>query len=102
MKPGNLSFDPCGSSSWVERRAEISLVQAYQSYRQRFDLEHTFRFKKQNLLLSAFETPDVEHEQHWVQLVMLAYLELWAAHALALALPRPWEGFSQNRCISAD
>lgn len=77
-------------------------MQAYQSYRQRFDLEHTFRFKKQNLLLSAFETPDVEHEQHWVQLVMLAYLELWAAHALALALPRPWEGFSQNRCISAD
>jgi hypothetical protein len=69
----------------------VSLIQAHESYRQRFDLEHTFRFKKQNLLLSDFETPDVEHEQNWVYLVMLAYVELWAAHFLAVALLRPWE-----------
>jgi hypothetical protein len=74
-----------------ERRSEISLAQAQQSYRQRFDLEHTFRFKKQNLLLSDFQTPDVEHEENWVYLVMLAYVELWAAHVLAVVLPRPWE-----------
>jgi len=74
------------------RRNELSSVQAYQSYRQRFDLEHTFRFEKQNLLLTAFETPDVVHAQRWVQLVMLAYVQLfWAAHTLAVALPRPWE-----------
>jgi hypothetical protein len=45
------------------RREEISSVQAYQSYRQRFDLEHTFRFKKQNLLLNGFKTPEVDHEE---------------------------------------
>jgi hypothetical protein len=79
-----------------KQRSEISLVQAYQSYRQRFDLEHTFRFQKQNLLLSAFETPDVEHEQQWVYLVMLDYVQLWAAHALAVALPRPWESYLKS------
>jgi hypothetical protein len=73
------------------RRNELSSGQAYLSYRQRFDLEHTFRFKKQNLLLTAFQTPDVVHAQLWVQLVMLAYVQLWAAHTLAVALPRPWE-----------
>ena len=74
-----------------ERRGELSVLQAYQSYRQRFDLEHTFRFGKQNLLLNAFATPDVEHEQQWVKFVMLAYVQLWAAHSLAVSLPRPWE-----------
>ncbi|BBC26643.1 hypothetical protein ABRG53_a069 (plasmid) [Pseudanabaena sp. ABRG5-3] len=74
-----------------ERRGQLSALQAHQSYRQRFDLEHSFRFQKQNLLLTTFETPDVEHEQQWVKFVMLAYIQLWAAHSIAVALPRPWE-----------
>jgi hypothetical protein len=88
---GKSLFKPMWLIIMGKRRSEISLIQAHQSYRQRFDLEHTFRFKKQNLLLSDFETPDVEHEQNWVYLVMLAYVELWAAHFLAVALLRPWE-----------
>jgi hypothetical protein len=88
---GKTIFKPMWLIVMGERRAEVSLVEIHQAYRQRFDLEHTFRFKKQNLLLSDFETPDVEHEQNWVYLVMLAYVQLWAAHALAVALPRPWE-----------
>jgi len=88
---GKSVFKPMWLIVMGERRSGISLVQTYQAYRQRFDLEHTFRFKKQNLLLSDFETPEVEHEQQWVQLVMLAYVQLWAAHILAVALPRPWE-----------
>ncbi len=66
-------------------------MQAYHSYRQRFDLKNTFRFGKQNLLLETFTTPDVEHEQQWVKFVMLAYVQLWAAHSLSDSLPRPWE-----------
>jgi hypothetical protein len=88
---GKTIFKPMWLIVMGERRAEVSDFQIHQAYRQRFDLEHTFRFKKQNLLLSDFETPDVEHEQNWVYLVMLAYVQLWAAHALAVALPRPWE-----------
>ena len=95
------SIDDAGQSflkpMWLivigERRGELSVLQAYQSYRQRFDLEHTFRFGKQNLLLTTFETPDVEHEQQWVKFVILAYVQLWAAHSLAVSLPRPWEKY---------
>jgi hypothetical protein len=91
------SFDASGQSllrpMWLivigARCGELSTVQAYLSYRQRFDLEHSFRFAKQNLLLTAFETTDVEHEQQWVKFVVLAYVQLWAAHALAVSLP--WE-----------
>jgi hypothetical protein len=54
------------------RRDEISSVQGYQSYRQRFDLEHTFRFQKQNLLLNGFETPVLNHEEQLIDLVNLA------------------------------
>ena len=68
------------SNRWLivigERRGELSPLQAYQSYRQRFDLEHTFRFGKQNLLLTAFATPDVEHEQQWVKFVMSNFVRL--------------------------
>jgi hypothetical protein len=91
----NESGEPIFKPMWLivmsQRRAEIDSIQAHLTYRQRFDLEHTFRFKKQNLLLNAFETPEVEHAQQWVFLVMLAYVQLWAAHALAVSLPRPWE-----------
>ena len=43
--------------------------------------------------MSALETTDVEREQQWVQFVMLAYVQLWAAQVLAVALPRPWERY---------
>ena len=88
---GRSLFKPMWLIVMGERRNQISSLQAYQSYRQRFDLEHSFRFQKQNLLLNAFETPDVEHEQQWVQLVLLAYVQLWAVHFLAVALPLPWQ-----------
>lgn len=88
---GRPLFRPMWLIVMGARRDEISPIQAQQAYRQRFDLEHTFRFEKQNLLLNGFETPDVEHEQQWIVLVMLAYVQLWAAHLLAVALPRPWE-----------
>ena len=56
-------------------------------------IEHSFRFMKQNLLLNDFQTPEVEHEENWVTLVMLAYVQLWLAHVLATELPRPWERY---------
>jgi hypothetical protein len=90
---GKSIFKPMWLIVMGDRRDEISAIQTVQAYRQRFDLEHRFRLKKQNLLLSDFETPEVEHEQQWVQLAMLAYVQLWAAHILAVSLPRPWEVF---------
>jgi len=76
-----------------DRREEISPTVAYSSFRQRFDIEHMLRFSKQHLLMTEFQTPDVEHEENWIRLVMLAYAQLWAAKDLATHLPRPWERY---------
>lgn len=83
------------------RRREISLVQAYQAYCQRYDLEHFFRFGKTKLLLDRYQTPCVEHEEHWWQLVCLAYIQLWLAAPLAVWLPRPWERYAVTEATRA-
>lgn len=76
-----------------DRRMELSLLDIYEAYLQRYDLEHFFRFGKQKLLLDKFQTPDDQHEEHWWRLVALAYLQLWAAKEMASNLPRPWEKY---------
>ncbi len=43
--------------------------------------------------MAAYQTPDVEHEENWMQIVALAYMQLWLARDLAEALPRPWERY---------
>ncbi len=83
------------------RRREISLVQAYQAYCQRYDLEHFFRFGKTKLLLDRYQTPCVEHEEHWWQWVCLAYIQLWLAAPLAVWLPRPWERYAATTSARA-
>ena len=74
-----------------DRRMELSLLDIYEAYLQRYDLEHFFRFGKQNLLLDKFQTPDDQREERWWRLVALAYLQLWIAKDNACYLPRPWE-----------
>ena len=76
------------------RRAELNPVDVWQSYRQRYDIEHFFRFGKQRLLMDKFQTPDTEHEENWWEIVGLAYFQLWLASPLAQNLPRPWERYS--------
>jgi hypothetical protein len=91
---GNLVFK---HTLWLivigERRNELSLVEAWQAYGQRYDVEHYFRFGKQRLLMATYQTPDVEHEENWMQIVALARVQLWLARDLAAAMPRPWERY---------
>lgn len=75
------------------RRHEIALLHIYQAYLHRSHLEHFFRFAKQKLLLTRFQTPEVQREETWWQLVHLAYAQLWVARPLAQHLPRPWERY---------
>lgn len=76
-----------------DRRRELTLLDIWQAYSQRYDVEHFFRFGKQRLLMTAFQTPKVEHEENWWQIVLLAYFQLWLARSLANALPNPWERY---------
>jgi hypothetical protein len=76
-----------------KRRQELTLKEIWYSYQRRYDAEHFFRFGKQRLLLTAYQTPDTEHEETWVQLVQVAYTELWLMHPIAQMLPNPWERY---------
>jgi hypothetical protein len=80
-----------------ERRGDLSLGEAWDAYRQRYDLEHFFRFGKQRLLLAAYQTPDVEHEENWLTLVQLATVQLWLARDLAGVRLRAWERYLPQR-----
>jgi hypothetical protein len=85
------------------RLEELSLEQIYLAYLARFDIEHFFRFGKQKLLLTRFQTPAVEREEKWWQLNHLAFAQLWLTRHLTVALPRPWERnlpAMKNRLIS--
>ena len=74
-------------------RQRLSLEEVYKAYLQRFDQEHGQRLVKQKLLATAYHTPDVEHEQHWWNMVALAYFQLWLARGLAGVVLRPWEKY---------
>ena len=85
----------CKRPLWLlimgSRRREVSLRHSIDAYRQRFNLEHFFRFGKQKLLLTQFQTPELKREENWWQLVHLAYAQLWMARHVTVFLPRPWE-----------
>ena len=89
-KVGNRIWKPMWLIAIGSRREELSLIDCYESYRQRYDIEHLFRFGKQKLLMTAYSTPDVEHEENWFKLTLIAYVNLWTARNLAIVLPHAW------------
>lgn len=76
-----------------KRRGELTLSDIYQAYNDRFRQEHLFRFLKQRLLLTRFQTTSAEREEQWWRFVILAYLQLWVARPFAQTLPNPWERY---------
>ena len=76
--------------SWKE---ELGLEESFHHYQDRFDIEHWFRFSKNNLHLNNYQSPDIEHEEAWWKLVTLAYLQLAYVKEEASSLPKPWERY---------
>lgn len=81
------------------RRHEVTLRYAYEAYAQRYDLEHFFRFGKQRLLITAHQTPVLEHEEAWWTLCCLAAIQLWLAASLGAWMPRPWERYDRTETL---
>ena len=73
-----------------ERRREITALEAYQSYRCRFDIEHFFRFVKQKLLFCAYQTPDLDHQISWWWFCCMAYWLLYQVGHIGQGVTRPW------------
>ena len=65
-----------------EKHFTLSLPEIFNIYRQRFDIEHFFRFGKNKLLLNKLQTPDSVHEETWWHLVMIAYVQLYLARKI--------------------
>lgn len=76
-----------------DRKNELSLVSCYEYYKNRYDIEHFFRFGKRHLLLDAYQTPDVTHESAWWNLCALAYVQLYLSRDLVGLFPAPWERY---------
>lgn len=64
---------------WGTKKGKLTLEQIYWAYRNRFDIEHYFRFGKQRLLMDSYQTPDEQHLDNWMEIVGLAYWLLWVA-----------------------
>lgn len=78
---------------WGKRRMELTLEQCFWSYRNRFDIEHYFRFGKQRLLMNDFQTPDIQHQDNWMEIVGLSYWLLWVASKTAKPCVRKWQKY---------
>ena len=76
-----------------EKGSEISIEAIVDSYFQRFDLEHFFRFGKNRLLMDKFQTPDIEHEINWWKIVQITYVQLFLSRQIAKSEPYPWERY---------
>ena len=73
-----------------KRRREITALNAYQSYRRRFDIEHFFRFVKQKLLFCSYQTPELDHQISWWWFCCMAYWLLYHVRHIGQGSTRPW------------
>ena len=85
-----------------KRRNEIGLVDVYNNYSSRYDIEHFFRFGKRNLLMDSYQTPDVAHEELWWKFCTLAYVQLYMAKDLVKSTPQPWERYLRSYKIISE
>jgi len=75
--------EPAASSAQVTR--------LWQAYLRRFDIEHAFRFLKQQLGWTAPLLRGPEAADRWTWLVIAAWNQLWLARPLAAAARLPWQ-----------
>jgi hypothetical protein len=89
---GELVFQkPMFIAVFGKLKDEIGILEVYQEYRNRFDIEGHNRFSSQELLLNDYQTPFVQHLDNWTVIVAAAYWLLFvAADEVALIL-KPWE-----------
>jgi hypothetical protein len=78
---------------WTSRRHatadEVDL--AWQAFLRRFDLEHTFRFFKQQLGWTTPKLRDPAAADRWTWLIIIVHTQLRLARGLTDDLRRPWE-----------
>ena len=69
------------------------MINIHRYYQYRYNIEHFFRFGKTKLLLDAYQTSELSHDEQWWQLCLLAYNQLYMGKSLVLKKPKPWEKY---------
>ena len=64
---------------------------SWQGFLRRFDLEHTFRFFKQQLGWTAPKLHDPSAADRWTWLIIACYAQLYLARSLASDIRLPWQ-----------
>jgi hypothetical protein len=89
--PGQRDADPV----WLwSSRAGVTgeeVNRSWQAFLRRFDLEHTFRFLKQQLGWTRPKLRDPAAADRWTWLVIAAYVQLHLARPLAEDARLPWQ-----------
>ena len=81
---------------WGEKAKQLNGEQFFWAYRNRYDIEHYFRFVKQRLLLDKYQTPDEEHLDNWLEVVSLAYYLLWVGQKQAKPQCPKWQKYDKK------
>lgn len=76
-----------------QRKGEVSTLEGYQAYRQRYDIEPMLRFSKRSLLLDKFQTPVLEHFDNWLLVNQMAAWLLYTASTEASFRPKKWRQY---------
>jgi hypothetical protein len=89
--PGQRDADPVWLWSSRAGTAEEEVNRAWQAFLRRFDIEHTFRFFKQQLGWARPKLRDPAAADRWTWLVIAAYAQLYLARPLAADIRLPWQ-----------
>ena len=85
---------------WWKGPGEPDLDRCWRAYLRRFDIEHTFRFKKGTL---GWTTPSLctpDQADRWSWLIAAAYTQLLLARRLVEDLRLPWERRRQHDALT--
>lgn len=98
---GQLVFDRelfigiCG-----KQKDHISTQQAYELYRERYDIEPYFRFSKQKLMLDQFQTPDVQHLDNYLLVLQLTAWLLYVMRNETQYVPKKWQKYNPKEKLA--
>jgi hypothetical protein len=89
--PGRAAMEPMWLWAGVPDPGPALLRGLWQAYLRRFDLEHTFRFLKQQLGWARPLLRDPEAADRWTWLLIAALAQLRLARGLAAVARLPWQ-----------
>ena len=89
--PGQRDAEPVWLWSSRAGTSEDGVNRAWQAFLRRFDIEHTFRFLKQQLGWTRPKLRDPAAADRWTWLIIACYAQLHLARDLAADIRLPWQ-----------